>query len=113
MTLRSLTVLVVSVLVVSPAFSQESRATVTGTVTDTSGSVVVGASLRLTNLDTGVQFTATTNSAGQYRVPVPQHGELPHGRGNGGLQERAEGRDPTARQSDRHDRPRLGNRRPR
>ena len=50
-----------------PAFSQESRATVTGTVTDASGSLVPGAMLKLTNTGTGVEFTTPANAAGQYR----------------------------------------------
>src|SRR5574341_1469814 len=46
---------------------QEIRATLSGTVTDTSGSVVVAASARLVNQDTGVAFSTTSNEAGQYR----------------------------------------------
>ncbi|MCX6633876.1 MAG: carboxypeptidase-like regulatory domain-containing protein [Acidobacteria bacterium] len=47
--------------------AQETRATISGTVTDSSGAVAVGATLKLTNVDTGVSFTTETNSAGQYR----------------------------------------------
>ena len=47
--------------------AQESRATISGTVTDSSSAVVVGASIKLLNKDTGVAFAATSNSTGQYR----------------------------------------------
>ncbi|MBI4875724.1 MAG: TonB-dependent receptor [Acidobacteria bacterium] len=47
--------------------AQETRATLSGTVSDSSGAVIVGAALKLANAATGVVFPATTNSAGQYR----------------------------------------------
>jgi hypothetical protein len=47
--------------------AQETRATVSGTVIDQSGAVVVGASLKLTNVETGVALTATSNESGYYR----------------------------------------------
>ena len=47
--------------------AQETRATISGTVTDSTGAVVMGAALKVTNVETGVSFTAETNSAGQYR----------------------------------------------
>jgi hypothetical protein len=47
--------------------AQETRASLSGTILDPSGSVVAGASLRLTNLETGVVFATTSNQAGQYR----------------------------------------------
>jgi hypothetical protein len=46
---------------------QEIRATLSGSVTDTSGSVLVGAAVNLLNQDTGVAFTSASNEAGQYR----------------------------------------------
>ena len=39
----------------------------TGEVSDTSGAVVVGALVTLTNSATGLKFAQTTNSAGVYR----------------------------------------------
>ncbi len=47
--------------------AQESRATLSGTVTDASQAVVMGVSVRLTNVDTGVGFETATNSSGNYR----------------------------------------------
>ncbi len=47
--------------------AQESRGTISGTVVDSSGAVVVGAPVKLTNVATDVSFTTTSNSVGQYR----------------------------------------------
>src|SRR5437868_608179 len=49
------------------AAAQETRASLSGTVTDTTGSIVPGASIKLANMETGVVLTATTNEAGLYR----------------------------------------------
>jgi hypothetical protein len=49
--------------------AQEVTATVTGTVTDSSGSAVAGATVSATSVERGVIYTATTNDAGIYRVP--------------------------------------------
>ncbi|HET6179155.1 MAG TPA: TonB-dependent receptor, partial [Candidatus Sulfotelmatobacter sp.] len=51
----------------TPALAQE--ATVVGTVTDPSGAAVPNASVTITNNDTGVQRTLTTNDDGQYVAP--------------------------------------------
>jgi hypothetical protein len=47
--------------------AQDTRATISGTVTDVSGAVVVGATLNLKGVGTGVSFTTETSAAGQYR----------------------------------------------
>jgi hypothetical protein len=49
------------------AHAQTSRGTVSGTVTDPSGSTVAGASVELLKIATGSRRTATTNVAGIYR----------------------------------------------
>src|SRR5579872_4311399 len=49
------------------ALAQTSRGTVSGAVTDPSGSVVPGARVALTHTETGVRRTAVTNEAGIYR----------------------------------------------
>lgn len=54
-------------LFAATGFPQETRATLSGAVTDPTGSVVTGARIRLTNRDTAVAFDATSNEAGQYR----------------------------------------------
>ncbi|MDR3409830.1 MAG: carboxypeptidase-like regulatory domain-containing protein, partial [Formivibrio sp.] len=47
--------------------AQETRATLSGTVFDPSQATIVGATLRLANVATGVTSTATSNTDGQYR----------------------------------------------
>jgi hypothetical protein len=47
--------------------AQEPRGTISGTATDTSGAIVVGAKVTITNVDTGVAFETATNTAGVYR----------------------------------------------
>src|SRR5580700_5586985 len=49
-----------------PAWSQESRATVVGRVTDSSGSVIPAATVSFTNVETGVTVKAQTNGEGNY-----------------------------------------------
>ncbi|MEO8737104.1 MAG: carboxypeptidase-like regulatory domain-containing protein [Edaphobacter sp.] len=48
-------------------FAQETRATLSGTVTDKSQSVLSNVRLQLMNVDTATIFKATSNSVGQYR----------------------------------------------
>ena len=48
------------------AYSQQSSATVNGTVRDPSGAVIDGATITLTNLDTAVSRNSVSNSAGDY-----------------------------------------------
>ncbi len=47
--------------------AQETRATLSGTVTDPSGATLVGAKLALSNVATGVTANAVTNGQGEYR----------------------------------------------
>ena len=48
--------------------AQEVTATVTGTVTDTTGAAVVGANVSVKSVERGVVTTAATNEVGLYRV---------------------------------------------
>jgi len=54
---------------VLPASGQESRATVVGRVTDSSGAVIPGATISLTNLETGVMVKTEANAEGNYFAP--------------------------------------------
>ena len=66
---RTGTILAVTLGVIwysQPAHAQLSTASVTGVVRDQSGSVVSGARLTLTNLDTSVKQQSVSNSAGNY-----------------------------------------------
>src|SRR5450755_1612740 len=56
-----------------PGFAQ-TGGQVTGLVTDPSGSVIVGATVTVTNSQTNVGRTTTTNSAGDYTFPALQPG---------------------------------------
>ena len=56
-----------------PAVAQF-NASVQGTVTDTSGAIIPGATVTVTNQGTGIEKNAKTTSSGFYRV-----GELPPG----------------------------------
>ena len=51
-----------------PLWAQGTSASVTGAVTDVSGSDVPGATVTYTNVATGIKTSATTNDAGIYRV---------------------------------------------
>ena len=62
-------------LSISPVFAQGevAGATLNGTITDATGAAVPGATVTVTNRDTGLTRTTTSNEAGQYtfpRVPV-------------------------------------------
>ena len=73
---QSLVLAVVFVLLAAmPAFAQRSTANIRGTVSDSSGAVIPGATVALKGEDTGLSRTATTNAAGVYSFP-----DLPVGR---------------------------------
>src|SRR5664279_1490003 len=55
--------------------AQTFRGTLLGTVTDTSGAVVSGASVKVRNVDTGLERTTQTSADGSYSAP-----ELPFGK---------------------------------
>jgi carboxypeptidase family protein len=51
------------------AGAQESRGSLTGTVTDPNGAALPGATVEIRNVDTNVANTATTNEEGNYNFP--------------------------------------------
>jgi hypothetical protein len=57
------------------AHAQSTRGTVTGTVADKSGSLIVGATVTLASPSTGVTSTATTNASGIYRFEAVAVGD--------------------------------------
>jgi len=63
-----------AILLAAVAFAQSERGTITGIVHDSSGAVVPGAKVTITNPSTNVSITATTNDAGEYTVPSLQAG---------------------------------------
>jgi len=52
-----------------PVLAQETRGNISGTVQDSTG-VIPGAVVRVTNVDTGVSQTVTTNASGFYNAPL-------------------------------------------
>src|SRR5467141_145145 len=52
----------------SAVFGQVETATVSGVITDQSGGIVVGAEVRVTNSDTNISSTSTSNQSGVYLV---------------------------------------------
>ena len=55
-------------MLATPAGAQERFSGLTGTVTDASGAVLPGATVAITNKETGKVFTAVTGADGVYRV---------------------------------------------
>jgi hypothetical protein len=55
-------------------YAQEDSATLKGTVTDSSGAAVPGATVTATNKDTSVDHTVVSNGAGEYTIPSLQPG---------------------------------------
>src|SRR5579871_5223232 len=51
------------------AFGQGGTATITGTITDPSGSVIAGAAVEAKNTETGATYSTTSTATGHYAVP--------------------------------------------
>lgn len=66
---RNLIGLAISILCASCVCAQVNRATITGTVTDPSGAVVVGVEVSAKNTDTNVVSTSFSNGDGIYAIP--------------------------------------------
>jgi hypothetical protein len=62
------------VLIVSPLWAQKVTGTISGIVTDTTGAVVPQVAVLITNTDTGLTRTVTSNDMGEYVAP-----DLPNG----------------------------------
>ena len=62
-------------MIARPSYGQTAGAgTITGTVTDTSGAVISGATVNVRNTDTGITHTYQSNEAGLYVAPFIQPG---------------------------------------
>lgn len=71
---RSLALLAILFGLSMTAAAQTSRGTVSGTVTDTNGAVIAGASVTLTNIQTTVARTTVTNRDGLFRFEAVDPG---------------------------------------
>jgi hypothetical protein len=70
-----LCVVFAATLVAAPAFAQTAgTGTIAGTLTDTTGAIVPGATVVITDTDTGAIRNLSTNSDGQYNVTFLQPG---------------------------------------
>jgi hypothetical protein len=65
---RLLAMFAVCALIAAPAFAQVDRATVSGTIKDSGGAVLPGATVTVTNEATNVATTQTTTETGSYLV---------------------------------------------
>ncbi|MCL4401441.1 MAG: carboxypeptidase-like regulatory domain-containing protein, partial [Acidobacteria bacterium] len=61
--------LALPVLLVSTAFAQDTRGTLLGRVSDSSGAMVPGVEVKAVNAETGITTTGRTNEAGNYVIP--------------------------------------------
>lgn len=62
------------ILITATAFGQVNTGTISGTVADTSGSVIQGAQLNATNTDTGQTLTTASNESGSFVFALLQIG---------------------------------------
>src|ERR1700756_1540851 len=65
----------VYLLFATVTFAQTDRASLEGTVTDSSGGAISGASVKVTAVGTGISQERRTNSNGYYRFPGLSVGE--------------------------------------
>src|SRR5436190_1505753 len=73
--LRSVCVAALLMMLGAAISAQEFRGSVTGKVTDPNGSVVPGATVTITNVETNLAATDTTNAEGSYGFQVLQPGK--------------------------------------
>jgi hypothetical protein len=57
------------------AFAQSDNGSIVGTVTDQTGAVLPNAAVTVTNLQTGLKFSATSNESGEFRVLTVPRGD--------------------------------------
>jgi hypothetical protein len=72
---RSLLLLLLLQTFLATAAAQIDRATLEGTVTDPTGAVVIGATVRIVAVETGLTQERNTNASGYYRFPGIARGE--------------------------------------
>ena len=72
--MKRLALLIAFITVATQMWGQGAVGTILGRVTDPAGSVVVGATVNITNEDTNVSQTTTTSSDGAFAVPYLKPG---------------------------------------
>lgn len=73
--IRPVVLLLLQTFLAAVTFAQIDRASLEGSVTDASGGVVIGATVRIVAVDTGLTQERTTNANGYYRFPGIAKGE--------------------------------------
>src|SRR5262245_43409073 len=68
-------VLAILSLSMAPLYAQTVGGTLEGTVSDTTGAVLPGAEIKVTNTGTGTNHELLSDERGRYRVPLLQSGE--------------------------------------
>ena len=70
--LRAFCAALLTVALAVPAFAQSQAAngSIEGTVKDSSGGVLPGVTVTITNIDTGAERSVVTNESGLYRAPL-------------------------------------------
>jgi len=63
------TIVMVCLVLVSPAFPQAANGTITGRVTDATDAVIPGVAIEVTNAATGITFSAISSESGSYTAP--------------------------------------------
>ena len=72
--LAALAIAFLSLLPVGNVYAQVEKATLSGTVMDASGAVIVGAKIQAKNVDTGFTYSGVTDGQGRYVLPEMQVG---------------------------------------
>lgn len=68
--------LVLSFVLVAGALFGQTAATLSGTATDSTGAVIPGVEIVLTNADTGETYTASTNAVRSFTIPFIKPGNF-------------------------------------
>lgn len=70
----SVIVCVLALLLVGNLYAQGEKATLSGTIMDASGAVIVGANIQAKNVNTGITYSGATDEQGRYVLPDMQVG---------------------------------------
>ncbi len=83
--MRLLTCIALFLALAASAAAQTSSASVVGRVTDASGAVIVGVSIKITNLDTNISQAGSSNEAGDFTIPYVPPGRYSMEAGSAGF----------------------------
>ncbi|HEV8371249.1 MAG TPA: carboxypeptidase regulatory-like domain-containing protein [Pyrinomonadaceae bacterium] len=72
---RHIATVLMTLLLASSVFGQTSKGFVTGNIVDPNGAVIIGASIRITNVNTGVMRETVSSSDGSFRIDAVDPGK--------------------------------------